>query len=303
MNKKVLGVLFSLALSLVVGARASAETSLTVLPAANDVSLVPGTHLEYSIKVKNESSEKIECKIYATPYSVLTDDNDIDVLNETKWSHIAKWITFIDDNGEEQPTLTVSLEGNSDKTIRYLVTAPENNLPAGGQYAMIFAETTSSKSLRNGINAASRVGAMVYGETNIDAVRSGDILDMSLSNFMVSGNISGNLKVKNTGNTNLMVTQELEVESLYDKVQTILNENTAVFPERTKTIKQEWKDTPSFGIFKVTYNIYILGEKTSISGYVFIVPIWMMIIIIAGILSLFGLIYIAIQKLIKKLKH
>lgn len=303
MKKILLGSVLSAVAVVMIGVRASALSAITVLPAANDVSLEAGTHLEYSIKVKNESPEKNDFRIYAAPYAILNDNNDIDVSNETKWSQVSKWLTFVDANGEEKPEILINLDGNSEQIIRYFVTVPEDNLPSGGQYAMIFVESDNPEALKNGINTSSRVGVTVYGETNIDAVRSGNILDMNIQNFMVGGKISGNLKVKNTGNTNLVVTQELEVESLYDKVQTIINENSAVFPERTRDLKQEWQETPGFGIFKVTYNVYILGEKTTISTTVAIVPIWMLLIIVAGILAFFGLIYLGIRKIIKKIKR
>lgn len=259
---------------------APAFADVEILPELNDVVIEPGKTQEYTIKLKNNSPTDEKAKLRLIPY---------EGLDEKEWGKIKDWIYFINGRDEENKELELNLRGNSEKNIHFRVAPPKDAKIDGAQYATISLETEKN-------NAK----ATIYGENPDSSTRSGEIMKTDIPAFSMGGKVKGTIDIKNTGNTSLTVTEEMEIQSLYDKVQTVLNENATLLPGETKTIEQEWQETPAFGIFKVTYNIYILGEKTSISGAVAIIPAWMIMIFIAGALSLTGLIYIGIKKLVKK---
>lgn len=256
----------------------SAFADVEILPAINDVTIESGTQ-KYTVVLKNTSSEKATGTLRVAPYEGL----------DGKWSEIKNWLTFLDEKGEKVSELDFELKPKSEKIINYYLVVSEEDLPEGAQYATFVVDSETN-----------HAEATIYGENQATAIHSGEVIETTIPSFSAGGNVKGIIKIKNTGNTSLTITEELEIQSLYEKVQTVLNENVTLLPGETKTIEQEWRETPNFGIFKATYNIYILGEKTTISGTVSIIPVWMILIFVAGALSLVGLIYIGIRKLAKK---
>ena len=109
-------------------------------------------------------------------------------------------------------------------------------------------------------------------------------------------------RVKNDGNVNLSATREIKIESLYGQTLHLANDNASVFPGTTRTITTEWKDVPALGVFRVTYNLYYLGDVKEVSLMLVVMPVWMMVVITAGAVALVGLIIIGIKTLAKKLR-
>lgn len=256
----------------------SVFADVEILPAINDVTIEPGTQ-KYTVVLKNTSPQQVKGTLHITEYEGL----------DEKWTEIKNWLAFLDEKGEKVPELNFELSPNSEKIIKYNLTVPEENLPEGAQYATFVVDSETN-----------HAEATIYGENQATAIHSGEVIETTIPSFSAGGNVKGTIKIKNTGNTSLTITEELEIQSLYEKVQTVLNENVTLLPGEIKTIEQEWRETPAAGIFNATYNIYILGEKTTISGTVAVIPVWMILIIVAGAIALIGLIYIAIRKLAKK---
>ena len=206
---------------------------IQISPVSSQVILEAGKSKEYTMTVRNSGSSDFTYHLYTTPYFVSDENYNIK-------------------SGETQD-------------IKYVVQTPEN-VPAGGQYAAIFAETDAGagkddNSGSSGIRTASRVGMIIYGRTNGETVENGEVTEFNISGFLISGNISATSKVKNSGNTDFEAEYTLRVSSilgaeLYNK-QTSYN----ILPDTERRVNLEWADTPFMGIFKVYYKVSTPGDN------------------------------------------
>ena len=51
----------------------------------------------------------------------------------------------------------------------------------------------------------------------------------------------------------------------------------------TRNIRYEWDQGSSFGIYKVTINHAFLGEKSSVSRYILMLPIWLLLVLVVTV--------------------
>ena len=238
---------------------------IQVSPVSTQVILDAGKTKEYTITIRNSGSSDFSYHLYTTPYSVSDENYNIDFATETNRTQVSRWIKFYqDDKLVEKPTFTI--KSGETQNVKYVVQIPED-VPAGGQYAAIFAETDAGKdddngSTGSGIRTASRVGMIVYGRTNGNTVEEGAVTDFNIPGFLVSGNISATSKVKNAGNTDFEAECTLMVKSilgaeLYNKKTTY---NVLPDTDVERRVNLEWPDTPFMGIFKVYFKVVTPGE-------------------------------------------
>ena len=302
-----LGSLLSVAPS--VGAeeeKASSEQKpavwLQISPVSNKVTLIAGESNEYNFTVSNIGSETFSYHVYAAPYSVNDEEYNVNFSNETNRTQISRWIKFYNDKGELTDKAGFTIKSGEKQTINYKITVP-NDIPAGGQYATIFAESdeTEGELSGSGIKTVSRVGLIVYGRTDGETENAAKITDFNIPTFMTSGKISAESRVENNGNTDFETVYDFEVSSIFGKQLFVKNNAYNILPDTARHVKTEWEETPMMGFYKVHYKVSALGgevveEKTKI---VIIMPIWM--IIISIILLTFIIIWVII--LIRKRKE
>ncbi|MDO4889440.1 MAG: hypothetical protein Q4A25_01980 [Candidatus Saccharibacteria bacterium] len=238
---------------------------IQVSPVSTQVILESGKTKEYTMIVRNSGTSDFSYHLYATPYSVADENYNIDFSTETPRTQVARWIKFYQgDKLVDKPTFNI--KSGETQNIKYVVQIPEN-IPDGGQYAAIFAETDANKdgegnSTGSGIRTASRVGMIIYGRTNGNTTEKGTVTDFNIPGFLVSGNISATSKVKNSGNTDFEAEYTLTVKSilgaeLYNKKTTY---NVLPDVDIERRVNLEWPDTPFMGIFKVYYKVVTPGE-------------------------------------------
>lgn len=291
------------------GQQAKPAVWLQISPVSNRVTLKPSGSepLTYTFNVDNIGTEEFKYKIYAAPYSVANGSYEIDFSSETPRTQISRWITFQDKDGEYKKEVTYSIKPGEKQSIAYKITVPDN-IPAGGQYATIFAEADSGKdnaSLSTGIKTVSRVGLVVYGRTEGDTDDNAEIRDFKLSSFLTGGNINTSAVVENKGNTDFSTTYSLVVKKFFGDTAYEKTKTYDVLPDTYRDISIEWaKDedddsstgTPAFGIFHVTSTVTALNEKHEETKLVLIIPFFM--IIIAVVLLTIMIVWLII--LIKK---
>ena len=194
-----------------------------ISPVSNQVILEAGKTKEYTMTVKNSGTSDFTYQLYTTPYSVSDENYNVDFSTETARTQVSRWIKFYEgDKLVERPMF--SIKSGETQLIKYVIQIPED-IPAGGQYATIFAETDASddKAASNisGIRTASRVGLIIYGRTNGETIEDASITDYNIPSFLTSGNIIATSKVKNSGNTDFEVTYSIKIKSILSLRQKI----------------------------------------------------------------------------------
>ena len=183
--------------------------------------------------------------------------------------------------------------------MAYRITTP-NNIPSGGQYAVIFAHTLTSVVSASGIRTEASPGMVIYGRSlEGEAITSAEISDLEIKQSVTeSGTVRNNFyasaKIKNTGNVDINATGKLKVEpiigfSSYETDQKM--GYLSVIPEAELVISDEWKETPTFGLYKATWTVSVDDNSETIEKIIFLIsPIFIIITIILLTIIVIGVI-------------
>lgn len=270
--------------------------SLQISPVSNRIFMTHGESKTYTMNVNNIGSDEFSFRVYAAPYTVANENYDINFSNETKRTQITRWITFKTEAGDYAKEATFKVAPNERVTVEYKVDVPED-VPAGGQYATVFAETIPNKDANStGIRTVSRVGLIIYGRTDGATKDSAKVENTEIQAFMTSGDINVRSHVINDGNTDFQASVKLTVKGLFGKELSTQTKGFDVLPDTARNIAVNWEDTPVMGIFHVTAEIKALDQTETISKIVLVLPVF--IIVIMAILLTILIVWIIL--LIKK---
>ena len=256
--------------------------SIKIAPVSNIVSLSPSESYEYSFGVTNESGIDTTIEVYAAPYSYTFSKPDnkynLDFTKANSYTQITRWITFRNSDGEYDKKATFNLPAGEFKEIFYKISTPAS-LPAGGQYATIFARTITS-AVSDGINTEISPGLVIFGHAEGETNESAEIKDLTISKD--PARINASAKVRNTGNIDFPARGILKIANIFGIVyyETPPNKSTFIIPESELPIADEWKDTPFMGLFKVTWTVSALDKTEVITKTIFIFPSPIIILIL-----------------------
>lgn len=278
----------------------TSATWIQVTPVSARVILKPGTEVDYSMIVSNVGSEAFDFSVYAAPYTIVDEAYNVSFSNETNRSQIVRWIKFINDDGSLTDTYNGSVEAGGKKAVNYRVSVPED-VPAGGQYATLFAQTKvdDSNVETSGLKTVSRIGMVVYGRTDGETDDSAEIAEYNVPGFLLNGPVSVNSLIKNTGNTDFEARYKLTVKSIVGEELYSAEEAYNILPDTARREELTWENTQMMGIFQINYRVEALGEVRDETRVVIILPLFMIIIII----TLLTIIIVWIIMLIRKRKE
>lgn len=264
-------------------AEEKAAIHIQISPVKQKISVKPGDSYSDTIKVQNVGAARFNYNVYATPYSVTSDKYDPNYTNFTTFSQMSNWITF------DEKTVKGSLEPGETRDVRYTVNVPED-VPAGGQYATIMAETADGNDENSTVNVVHRVGTILYaaipGETRV----SGEIVKNNVNTFYFSPPLTVTSLVKNTGNVEETAKYTVKIYPLFSN-EAVFNTEEAeenaysrdIMPETERFNSITWEGAPTIGIFKVTQTIDFAGQEQNheVSKLVLICPLWLLFVIFA----------------------
>ena len=316
----IFGVALSMALLLVPGGLAYAEeekseeeqileaaTSISISPVSKVLQLLPDTTYEDVFKVTNNGSSVMDFEVYAAPYSYSyseeEDEYKLGFSQENNYTQIVRWITFADKDGKYVTKTRFQAGPGESVEVTYRVSTP-SSLPAGGQYAVLFAHTLSNNTTASGIRTEASPGLVVYGRSSGETITTSEIRDLKISQSAeVDGEkktlINASAKVKNTGNVDFMVTGKLKVDSIlgpgsYETEST--QGRISVIPETELTVSDTWSETPYFGLFKATWTVTAAGKTETTSQLILILPLPILVAIILVLTFIIIWIIILVRK-------
>lgn len=264
------------------------ETTLTVSPMEQKVTLYPGESSTGSIKVSNPASatEELYYTVSVVPFTRSGANYDPLVgnkLSDGSHNDAVNWVTLSSSSGNVKP--------NEQDEIIYTIDVPKD-ARGGGQYFAILVTRTDDPTkteeegnakLKEIVQIASTVYATISGS---DIQLTGSINDNEIPSFLLAPPIKASFTVENTGNTHMEINYYLQVFPLFSDEEVYTNEEdpgyAIVLPETTRYIKQEWNESPQIGIFKVRQVVsYSDNDDKSITEKTVIVcPIWLLFIIL-----------------------
>ncbi|MBR3143894.1 hypothetical protein IKF12_01695 [Candidatus Saccharibacteria bacterium] len=270
-------------------AEAAAETqsggmSISISPVSKVLTLEADKIYEDSFKVTNNSKEPMDFEVYASPYSYTYSEADdeykLGFSHESNYTQITRWVTFQDSAGNYVTTAKFQAPAENSVEVHYRISTP-SSIPAGGQYAVLFAHTLSGSVNASGIKTEASPGLVVYGRSTGETLTAGEVSG-SLINQTVDHEgeqvnmINAITKVKNTGNVDFMAQGTLKVEGVFGRTyyETPANQaRISVIPETELTVYDVWEDTPYFGLFKATWTVVAAGKtEEPITKMILILP-------------------------------
>ncbi len=306
--------------------------SISISPVTESFSLRSNSTYDGVLKVTNAGSVAFNFEVYSAPYSFAlnqsTNDYGPSYTSENNYTQIARWITVRDQAGNY--VQSVESGSNSDAThpvfsaapgetveVAYRISTPEN-IPAGGQYATLFARTMPNESEESGINALANLGMKVFGRSEEgEAIQSAEVSDLWVSKTidkdtqveengtMVTKNtsvkhINGHALVRNTGNLDFSARGVLTVTSIFGGdpyYQTPENQaQVSIIPESEMVLKDEWEDTPSFGLYRAVWTVTAGDVEQSSDMIVCLIPPFAIVFVIILLTIIIIWIIIVVRK-------
>ncbi len=271
----------------------SSGTSISLTPVSKILQIASNSVYSDSFTVTNGGDSTIRIEVYATPYSyVYSEEEDLYKLgfsNENNYTQISRWITFLDTKGDYVKNTVFTIEPQNSLKIDYRISTP-NNIPSGGQYAVIFAHTLSNATSSSGIRTEASPGMVIYGRsTEGESIVSAQISDLEIrqnvtENGTTRNNFYASAKIKNTGNVDFSAKAVLKVDPIIGggSYETPANAGRlSVIPETELILSDEWTDTPGFGFYKVTWTVTVGDSVETIEKVIFLIsPVAIIITII-----------------------
>lgn len=278
------------------------ENTFTIMPMSQQVNLTPGeaTSGEITIVNPSDATEDFHYKVNVSPYGVIGENYQADLVTETGRNEIVQWITI------EEPTGVV--KPNEAKKVKYTINTPAN-AAAGGQYAAITVSSDSNQEQTSGVAVSNifEMASIIYGKVSGNIVRGGKILENNIPGFVAVTPIEVNSLLENTGNMHEVATVVLKVTDfftgnvIYPTGDETGEFNEIVMPETTyKSSRNITNNLPALGIVKVSQTIYYNGDASTAEKDVIICPIWFILLVIAAISSIIAFIVFRIRKHHKK---
>lgn len=273
------------------------ETTFTVLPMNQSISLKPGEVYEGSVKIVNPASSASDFAytVSATPYGVSNEYYDADLITDSDRTAISKWIKIKEPKGKVKP--------NETKEINFTIKVPEN-APAGGQYATIAISSDNESSSNDGLAVQSihELASIIYADVDGETIQEGEVLENNIPGFVTSTPITLSALLNNTGNVHSTATFTITATDVFTG-QVILptEENSGryseyILPETTRYTERQLDNLPSLGIVKVSQTITYNGQTSTNEKQVFICPVWFLILATITLIAIIVSIVLIIKK-------
>lgn len=256
-------------------------TSIRLSPANFTVKLPPSSIIEDSFEIKNEGDSDIKVEVFASPYSYSYSDEEdqykLGFTNETNFTQMSRWMTFEDQSGAYTKRPTYTIKANDTYNVKFHIETPAD-MSGGGQYAVIFTHALTGVTYANGIRTEASPGIVVYGHaTEGESVTAATISNLKIEkgiteNEVTRNNIYATAKVKNDGNIDFVAVGKLDVEPIlgFTSYQDERGAKVSVIPETEMSVVNEWKDTPSFGIYKAIWTVEAAGKTETMERVFFL---------------------------------
>ncbi len=256
------------------------EYRIQMSPARDDIGeLKPGESYSGVFHVQNTGKQAFDFTTGVSPYYVVDEYYNPDYGSNNQYTDIANWIKLSTTEGHVEP--------NDEAEVAYTITVPAD-VPAGGQYAMLYAEISpknDSATEGSGIAVSRRVGMLLYSNVEGKTRKTGSVIENKVPSFLFNPPVSATSIVENTGNTHATAKYVLQVYPLFGDEEIYTNEEepttVTVLPETRRFNEITWPNAPHLGIFRVKQTVTIFGETSTTEKTVFLCPIWFLFIVIA----------------------
>lgn len=255
-----------------------APIHLQVSPVKQKLSIEPGASYTSSFKVQNVGSQPFNYSTEAVPYSTTDENYSPDYMTISTYSQVSSWITF------DSKYQTGHLEPGETIDVPFIINVPKD-VPSGGQYAAIMAQTEDGNADDANIRVVNRVGMILYVNVPGQTRTEGSIIDNKVPGFLFEPPVTVTALVENTGNVESTAEYTLKIWPLFSNETVYNNEENPgtldIMPETRRFSTISWDGAPRLGIFTVEQTIKYIDQVSTVKKLVIICPIWLLFIILA----------------------
>lgn len=240
------------------------KNEITMSPAQDTIELTAGQSFDGSFKIYNTGDVDFDFTVSVSPYSVKGEDYEQDFETQSEQTYLTDWVKF-----EKEKYF---LKAGEHVVVNYTVNVPKQ-IPAGGQYAVLFAETAGATT--GSIASNKRVGMLLYAQTDVDPVLEGKTEAPKIPAIKFDSNLNIKQIVENTGNTDFEAEVSIKAKTLFGReVYGYTRPNTKVLPRSRRAIEVKWENAPVLGLFNINLTTRFLDKTFEYSGWtLFISPV------------------------------
>ena len=275
--------------------------AFTILPMSQRFSLAAGKTEKGSIKIVNpaDATEDFSYKIGISPYGIVGEDYEADLVTDSNHTMIAKWIKISEPTGTVKP--------NETKEVEFTIEVPVD-APAGGQYAAITVSSNNEAKQSSGVAVQNvfEMASIVYGTVAGETRHEGEVLENNIPGFVVAPPVTLSALIKNEGNVHADATFVIAVSDFFSGRVILPTEeddgeySELIMPDTTRHIEREVSNLPSLGAIKISQTIYYNGNSNVQEKVVIICPIWFLALVIVTIAAIVTAI---VRIIVKHRKH
>jgi len=262
------------------------EFQIAISPVYVEFDLVPGTTTSETFRVRNAGSMETDLKIGVQELTV----SDGTTVSGTPRNEILGWTTVTledgcDVMGEEDGAIFVHMRVKEECHVTFSTTTP-SNAPFGEQYMSIYFQEYREIE-GGGIQMIRSIGANIYG-TNRVGESSGDMcaemIHQSIPFWIMGAPLNTTARVANCGRLNFHTTTKIEVRSLFGKLmyEDQVPQSNIIMVGSERVLSDSWDDA-SIGIYKVKQTVEMLGKTYEIEKWTFVIPFWLIMVILGCI--------------------
>lgn len=283
-------------------------TSISLMPVSKILQIASNSVYEDVMTVTNDGDAPIKIEVYAAPYSYIYSESEdaykLGFNTDNNFTQIARWISFKNSSGEWVEKTTFEIAPNDSLEVNYRISTPDN-IPGGGQYAVIFAHTLTSSVGANGIRTEASPGMVVYGRSSEGEIKVSPVIsDLKIESEATKDAKQGfqaTAKVKNDGNVDFNAIGVLKIQGLFGDTVYETPESSgriSVIPEAELVVSDTWTDLPFFGIYRATWTVTVGENSETVEKILFINVVWFLIlsIILLTILVVWSIIRVRRRK-------
>ena len=237
------------------------KNEITMSPASSTIELKAGQSFDGSFKIYNTGDVDFDFTVSASPYSVKGEDYEQDFETKSEQTYLSDWVKF------EQDEYFVKTKEHV--VVNYHIAVPKE-IPAGGQYAVLFAETAGGTS--GSIMSTKRVGTLLYARTDGKNIDEGTAEAPKIPKIKFNSNLLVKQIIANSGNTDFESETTIKATTLFGReVFSDTRSNVRILPKSRRAVEMTWDNAPLLGILNINLTTKFLGETFEYSGWTFFI--------------------------------